>query len=91
MPLSLWEWRFGAQAAGDSHLSFCGSFYVENTTDVLFEKWFYCEDLGTQLAPIIQEWVPPLSSLHLQRPGPQGGAAQGAWGGGMHGVLCIRV
>ncbi|XP_060042923.1 3-hydroxyanthranilate 3,4-dioxygenase isoform X2 [Erinaceus europaeus] len=31
-------------------------FYVENTTDVLFEKWFYCEDLGTQLAPIIQEF-----------------------------------
>ncbi|XP_006159975.1 3-hydroxyanthranilate 3,4-dioxygenase [Tupaia chinensis] len=31
-------------------------YYVEDTADVLFEKWFYCEDLGTQLAPIIQEF-----------------------------------
>uniref|UniRef100_A0A8C4LEH6 3-hydroxyanthranilate 3,4-dioxygenase n=1 Tax=Equus asinus TaxID=9793 RepID=A0A8C4LEH6_EQUAS len=31
-------------------------YYVGDTTDVLFEKWFYCEDLGTQLAPIIQEF-----------------------------------
>ncbi|XP_029793110.1 3-hydroxyanthranilate 3,4-dioxygenase isoform X1 [Suricata suricatta] len=31
-------------------------YYVGNTSDVLFEKWFYCEDLGTQLAPIIQEF-----------------------------------
>ncbi|KAK1333116.1 hypothetical protein QTO34_006653 [Cnephaeus nilssonii] len=31
-------------------------YYIGNTTDVLFEKWFYCEDLGTQLAPIIQEF-----------------------------------
>ncbi|XP_060042925.1 3-hydroxyanthranilate 3,4-dioxygenase isoform X4 [Erinaceus europaeus] len=57
-------------------------FYVENTTDVLFEKWFYCEDLGTQLAPIIQEWVPPPSSLHLQRPGPQGSSALSSTGRG---------
>ncbi|KPP75909.1 hypothetical protein Z043_104804 [Scleropages formosus] len=32
-------------------------YYVDNTTDVLFEKWFYCEDLGTQLVPIIQEFL----------------------------------
>ncbi|XP_029088213.1 3-hydroxyanthranilate 3,4-dioxygenase isoform X1 [Monodon monoceros] len=32
-------------------------YYVGDTTDVLFEKWFYCEDLGTQLAPIIQEFL----------------------------------
>ncbi|XP_029449179.1 3-hydroxyanthranilate 3,4-dioxygenase isoform X2 [Rhinatrema bivittatum] len=31
-------------------------YYVGESTDVLFEKWFYCEDLGTQLVPIIQEF-----------------------------------
>ncbi|ELK14750.1 3-hydroxyanthranilate 3,4-dioxygenase [Pteropus alecto] len=31
-------------------------YYMGDTADVLFEKWFYCEDLGTQLAPIIQEF-----------------------------------
>ncbi|XP_048391919.1 3-hydroxyanthranilate 3,4-dioxygenase isoform X1 [Stegostoma tigrinum] len=31
-------------------------YYVDNSTDVLFERWFYCEDLGTQLAPIIKEF-----------------------------------
>ncbi|XP_059841740.1 3-hydroxyanthranilate 3,4-dioxygenase [Hypanus sabinus] len=31
-------------------------YYVANSTDVLFEKWFYCDDLGTQLAPIIREF-----------------------------------
>ncbi|XP_026342888.1 3-hydroxyanthranilate 3,4-dioxygenase isoform X2 [Ursus americanus] len=31
-------------------------YYVGDSTDVLFEKWFYCKDLGTQLAPIIQEF-----------------------------------
>ncbi|XP_037017984.2 3-hydroxyanthranilate 3,4-dioxygenase [Artibeus jamaicensis] len=31
-------------------------YYIGDTTDVLFEKWFYCRDLGTQLAPIIQEF-----------------------------------
>nr|XP_033794842.1 3-hydroxyanthranilate 3,4-dioxygenase [Geotrypetes seraphini] len=31
-------------------------YYVGESTDVLFEKWFYCENLGTQLAPIIQEF-----------------------------------
>ncbi|XP_069464571.1 3-hydroxyanthranilate 3,4-dioxygenase isoform X2 [Ambystoma mexicanum] len=29
-------------------------YYVGDSTDVLFEKWFYCEDLGTELGPIIQ-------------------------------------
>ncbi|XP_015332589.1 3-hydroxyanthranilate 3,4-dioxygenase-like [Marmota marmota marmota] len=33
-----------------------GRYYVGDTVDVLFEKWFYCKDLGTQLAPIIQEF-----------------------------------
>ncbi|KAM9187735.1 3-hydroxyanthranilate 3,4-dioxygenase isoform 2-T2 [Dugong dugon] len=31
-------------------------YYVGDTTDVLFEKWFYCKDLSTQLAPIIQQF-----------------------------------
>ncbi|XP_018409441.1 PREDICTED: 3-hydroxyanthranilate 3,4-dioxygenase [Nanorana parkeri] len=31
-------------------------YYVDNSTEVLFEKWFYCEDLGKQLAPIITEF-----------------------------------
>ncbi|XP_003473101.1 3-hydroxyanthranilate 3,4-dioxygenase [Cavia porcellus] len=31
-------------------------YYVGDTVDVLYEKWFHCKDLGTQLAPIIQEF-----------------------------------
>uniref|UniRef100_A0A8C5PA39 3-hydroxyanthranilate 3,4-dioxygenase n=1 Tax=Leptobrachium leishanense TaxID=445787 RepID=A0A8C5PA39_9ANUR len=33
-------------------------YYVDgNSAEVLFEKWFYCEDLGKQLAPIINEFL----------------------------------
>ncbi|XP_059422699.1 3-hydroxyanthranilate 3,4-dioxygenase [Carassius carassius] len=32
-------------------------YFVDNTTDVLFERWFYCENLGTQLVPIIKEFM----------------------------------
>ncbi|XP_006815035.1 3-hydroxyanthranilate 3,4-dioxygenase-like [Saccoglossus kowalevskii] len=28
-------------------------YYVEGTTDSLYEKWFHCTDLGTQLVPVI--------------------------------------
>lgn len=35
----------------------CLRYYVENTTDILFEKWFYCQDLGTQLVPVIKEFM----------------------------------
>ncbi|XP_031139996.1 3-hydroxyanthranilate 3,4-dioxygenase [Sander lucioperca] len=35
----------------------CLRYYVDNTTDTLFEKWFYCHDLGTQLVPIIKEFM----------------------------------
>lgn len=35
----------------------CLRYYVDNTTDILFEKWFYCQNLGTQLAPIIKEFM----------------------------------
>ncbi|XP_069656350.1 3-hydroxyanthranilate 3,4-dioxygenase isoform X2 [Haliaeetus albicilla] len=31
-------------------------YYVGESTNVLFEKWFHCEDLGTQLTPIIQQF-----------------------------------
>ncbi|MGH0179972.1 UNVERIFIED_CONTAM: hypothetical protein FKN15_002988 [Acipenser sinensis] len=31
-------------------------YYVDNSTAVLFERWFYCENLGVQLAPIISEY-----------------------------------
>ncbi|XP_054252525.1 3-hydroxyanthranilate 3,4-dioxygenase [Indicator indicator] len=31
-------------------------YYVGESTNVLFEKWFHCEDLSTQLIPIIQEF-----------------------------------
>ncbi|CAB1437663.1 unnamed protein product [Pleuronectes platessa] len=34
----------------------CLRYHVENTTDILFEKWFYCQNLGTQLVPIIKEF-----------------------------------
>ncbi|XP_023660070.1 3-hydroxyanthranilate 3,4-dioxygenase [Paramormyrops kingsleyae] len=35
----------------------CLRYYVDNTTDILFERWFYCEDLGVQLVPVIQEFL----------------------------------
>nr|DBA27198.1 TPA: hypothetical protein GDO54_011366 [Pyxicephalus adspersus] len=31
-------------------------YYVDNSTEVLFERWFYCTDLGIQLAPVINEF-----------------------------------
>lgn len=31
-------------------------YYVDDTTESLFEKWFYCDDLGVQLVPVIKEF-----------------------------------
>lgn len=31
-------------------------YYVEGTTESLFERWFYCDDLGVQLVPVIKEF-----------------------------------
>lgn len=32
-------------------------YYVEDgSTNSLFERWFYCDDLGSQLGPIIKEF-----------------------------------
>lgn len=31
-------------------------YFVEGSTEVLYEKWFYCADLGTQLGPMIRKF-----------------------------------
>ncbi|XP_062851969.1 3-hydroxyanthranilate 3,4-dioxygenase [Trichomycterus rosablanca] len=35
----------------------CLRYYVDNSTDILFERWFYCENLGIQLVPVIEEFM----------------------------------
>lgn len=30
--------------------------FVPNSTQVLYEKWFYCQDLGTELIPLIKNY-----------------------------------
>ena len=34
----------------------CLRYFVDGTTESLFEKWFYWDDLGVQLAPVIKEF-----------------------------------
>uniref|UniRef100_A0A3Q3W7Y9 3-hydroxyanthranilate 3,4-dioxygenase n=1 Tax=Mola mola TaxID=94237 RepID=A0A3Q3W7Y9_MOLML len=35
----------------------CLRYYVDNGTAILFERWFYCQNLGTQLVPVIKEFM----------------------------------
>ena len=38
-------------------LLICIRYFVQDgTTTSLFERWFYCDDLGSQLGPIIKEF-----------------------------------
>lgn len=30
-------------------------YYVDGCTDILWEEWFHCYDLGTQLGPVIKK------------------------------------
>lgn len=30
-------------------------YYVDGTTNVLWEEWFHCYDLGIQLGPVIKK------------------------------------
>ncbi|KAI9552341.1 hypothetical protein GHT06_022706 [Daphnia sinensis] len=34
----------------------CLRYFVNDSTEGLFEKWFYCDDLGVQLVPVIKEF-----------------------------------
>ena len=33
----------------------CCRYYVDGTLDPLWEEWFYCYDLATQLDPVIKK------------------------------------
>lgn len=37
----------------------CLRYYCEHDhlNNILYERWFHCEDLGSQLAPIIKEYL----------------------------------
>ncbi len=31
-------------------------YHVEGSSESLYERWFYCDDLGTQLGPVIRDF-----------------------------------
>lgn len=37
-----------------TYLPLTRRYYVDGTTDTLWEEWFYCYDLGVQLKPVIE-------------------------------------
>lgn len=53
-------------------------YFVSDTTEVLFERWFTCTDLGSQLKPIIEEFF--ASEEHRTgRPGQAKEGSEPAW------------
>jgi 3-hydroxyanthranilate 3,4-dioxygenase len=32
-------------------------YFIDGTNDILYERWFYCEDLVTQLGPLVKEFL----------------------------------
>ena len=47
----------------------CLRFYCEDGVTVLYEEWFHCTDLGTQLVPIITRYVKRISTHDMQHIG----------------------
>jgi len=53
-------------------------YFVGDTSEILFERWFYCDDLGVQLKPIIEEYF--ASEEHKTgRPGPDSVNSNPPW------------
>ena len=44
-------------------------YYVGDTTQTLFERWFFCDDLGSQLKPVIEEFFAS-EEFRTGKPGP---------------------
>merc|ERR1719449_470045 len=53
-------------------------YFVDGSTEVLFERWFHCDDLGSQLKPIIEEFFAS-EEYKTGKPGPPSETSQPAW------------
>lgn len=53
-------------------------YYVGDSTEILFERWFYCDDLGVQLKPIIEEFFAS-EEFRSGVPGPTSVNANPPW------------